>query len=92
MSKETVRTTFVLPAKTAEKLKKLIPDRKRSEFVTEAIEQYLMSISYQQVLDLSFGKWKDEDYPHLRTLEDVEHYITEIRSDKLWRVDQKEEK
>ena len=88
MSGETVRTTFVLPAETAKKLKKFVPDRKRSEFIAKAIEQYLMSITYQQAIETSFGKWKDEDYPNLRTQEDIENYIREMRSDESWRIDQ----
>jgi hypothetical protein len=92
MSRETVRTTFVLPAETAKKLKEFIPDRKRSEFVAKAIEQYLMGVTYQQALELSFGKWKDDDYPHLRTQEDMERFICEMRSDESWRLDQEKEK
>jgi len=92
MSRETIRTTFVLPAETAKKLKEFVPDRKRSEFVAKAIEQYLMSITYQQVLEISFGKWKDEDYPNLLTQEDIEKYIREMRSDDSWRIDQEKGK
>ena len=89
MSGETVRTTFVLPIETAKKLKEFVPDRKRSEFVAKAIEQYLMSVAYERAIESSFGKWKDEDYPHLRTKEDIENFICELRSDKSWRIDQK---
>jgi hypothetical protein len=92
MSGETVRTTFVLPIETAKKLKEFVPDRKRSEFVTKAIEQYLMSIAYEEAIESSLGKWKDEDYPHLRTKEDMENFICELRSDKSWRIDQEKRK
>lgn len=92
MKEGTVRTTFVLPAEIAENLKKFIPDRKRSEFVAEAINQHLHRMVYQQGLELSFGKWKDEDYPHLCTQEDVERYICEMRSDESWRINQEKEK
>jgi hypothetical protein len=92
MSKGTVRTTFVLPSEIAEKLKEFVPDRKRSEFVAEAIDQHLHRMVYQQGLELSFGKWKDEDYPHLRTQEDVERYIREMRSNESWRINQEKEK
>ena len=90
MSGETVRTTFVLPVETAEKLKEFVPDRKRSQFVAEAIEQHLMKMVYQQGLELSFGAWKDEDYPHLSTHEDVDNYIRNIRGS--WRIKQEKEK
>lgn len=90
MKEGTVRTTFVLPAEIAEKLKEFIPDRKRSEFVAEAIDQHLMKMVYQQGRELSFGKWKDEDYPHLNTYEDIDNYIKNIRGS--WRVKQEKEK
>jgi len=89
MAEKTIRTTFVLPIDTAEKLKEFVPDRKRSQFVAEAIEQYLMRTVYEQRLEVSFGAWKDEDYPHLSTHEDVDNYIRNIRGS--WRVEQEKE-
>ena len=85
MSKETIRTTVVLPAETAEKLRELVPKRKRSEFIAEAVEQHLMRMVYQQGRELSFGAWSDEDHPHLRTHGDVRQYITELRDKNQWR-------
>jgi len=85
MSKENVRTTVVLPGETAEKLRKFVPARKRSKFVAEAIEQYLMQAIYQQGRELSFGAWKDDDYPHLSTHDDVRRYIAELRDRDHWR-------
>ncbi len=85
MSKETVRTTVVLPVETAEKLRELIPARKRSEFVTDAIEQRLMQIAYKQGRELSFGAWSDKDYPHLCTDDDVRRYIAGLRDKDQWR-------
>ena len=85
MSKETVRTTVVLPAETAKKLRELVPTRKRSEFIAEAVEQHLMRIVYRQGRELSFGVWSDRDYPHLRTHDDVKRYIAELRDKDQWR-------
>jgi len=42
-----VRTTVVLPETTAAKLRDRVPPRKRSEFVTEAIESHLMQLAFQ---------------------------------------------
>lgn len=92
MPEGTIRTTFVLPIEIAEKLKEFIPDRKRSEFVAEAIDNHLMKMVYQQGRVLSFGKWKDEDYPHLSTQEDIDCYINNMRSSESWRMDTKKEK
>ena len=92
MSKETIRTTVVLPAETAEKLHELIPKRKRSKFIAEAIEQRLTQMVYKQGRELSFGAWGDEDYPHLRTHDDVRKYITELRDKDQWRRSTGEER
>lgn len=85
MSKKTIRTTVVLPADTAEKLRELVPKRKRSEFIAEALEQQLMQIVCRQARESSFGAWNDRDYPHLRTHDDVRRYIAEMRDKDQWR-------
>ena len=85
MSEKTVRTTVVFPAETLEKLNELVPKRKRSEFITKAVDQHLMRMVYQQGRELSFGAWSDEDYPHLSTHDDVRNYIAELRDRDQWR-------
>lgn len=85
MAKDTVRTTIVLPAETAAKLRELVPARKRSEFITEAVELHLMKLTFRQGRELSFGAWSDEDYPHLLTHSDIQRYISELRSGDQWR-------
>ena len=86
MARDTVRTTVVLPAKTAAKLRELVPARKRSEFIADAVDQRLMKLIFQKGRELSFGAWSDEDYPHLSTHSDVQIYISELRSADQWRV------
>ena len=92
MSKKTVRTTVVFPAETAEKLRELIPKRKRSEFIAEAVDQHLMRVVYQQGREISFGAWSDEDYPHLRTHDDIRCYIAELRDGDQWRRSSRKER
>ena len=82
---EKVRTTIVLPATTAAKLRDRVPPRKRSEFVTEAIERHLMQSVFEEERVRTFGIWRDEDYPNLRTREDVSRYITALREEGAWR-------
>jgi hypothetical protein len=85
MAKDTVRTTVVFPAETAAKLRELVPPRKRSAFIAEAVEHHLMRLVFRQGRELSFGAWSDEDYPHLHTHADVQRYISELRSEDRWR-------
>ena len=80
-----VRTTIVLPEETALKLRASVPARKRSEFVTEAIEYQLMKLRSQTERERSFGVWRDEDYPNLHTQEDMRRHIAQLRDDRYWR-------
>ena len=80
-----VRTTIVLPGTTAAKLRERVPPRKRSRFIAEAIERYLMQIGFETEREGSFGSWSDEDYPELRTREDMQRYIGARRDDTTWR-------
>ena len=82
---EKVRTTVVLPATTAAKLRDRVPPRKRSEFVAEAIERHLMQFVFEEERARTFGIWRDEDYPDLRTHEDLRRYIAAQRDDDSWR-------
>ena len=80
-----VRTTIVLPAATAKKLRDRIPPRRRSEFVAEALERHLMQLVFEEERKRTFGIWRDEDYPDLRTHEDMSRYIAARRGDDTWR-------
>ena len=81
-----VRTTVVLPETTAARLRECVPPRKRSEFVAEAIESHLMQLVFRRERERTFGTWSDEDYPHLRTQEDVTRHIAMLRDDENWRT------
>lgn len=82
---EKVRTTIVLPSTTAAKLRDRVPPRKRSEFVADAIEHYLLQLQFETERRNSFGAWRDEDYPDLRTRGDLNRYIDGLRDDDTWR-------
>ena len=47
--------------------------------------------AYQQGRELSFGAWKDEDYPHLSTFEDIKRHISSLRGEDQWRRSTDEE-
>ena len=81
-----VRTTIVLPAGIAARLRASVPARKRSEFVAKAIEEKLTQLTFEVERDRSFGVWRDEDYPHLQTHEDVRSHIADLRDDRHWRT------
>ena len=71
MADQAVRTTVILPARVAEMLRRLVPARRRSAFISEAIEQHLAAAAYREARLRSFGAWSDEEHPDLRIPEDV---------------------
>ena len=80
-----VRTTIVLPEETAARLRASVPERKRSEFIAEAIENRLMQLAFRTERERTFGAWRDDDYPHLRTHANVWDHIDSLRDDEGWR-------
>ena len=44
-----------------------------------------MRIRFAQEREHTYGAWKDEDYGHLRTAEDMVEYMASVRSDDDWR-------
>ena len=65
-------------------LRELVPARKRSQFVEEAVATRVRQQRLGRALEIirSGGGLKAEDYPHWATLEDVHRWIREMRSDK----------
>ncbi len=85
MAEERVRTTITLPADLARRLKESVPQRKRSEFMAEAVEDLLRKVESKEAWANAAGICKAEDYPHWRTPEDVRRYIDELRDPANWR-------
>ncbi|MBM3215134.1 hypothetical protein FJZ36_09490 [Candidatus Poribacteria bacterium] len=86
MSGATVRTTVVLPVETLETLKRLVSERKRSEFIAEAVEKQLDILRFREGLKAGFGAWTDENHPDLNTAEDMRRYLRGLRDPASWRT------
>jgi hypothetical protein len=76
-----VKITVSLPVTLLERLDAEIKGRKRSAFIAEAIEEQLEREETLRVIDETAGAWKDEDYPHLATEEDIERWLAELRGE-----------
>ncbi|MEO2003977.1 MAG: hypothetical protein ABGY41_07735 [Candidatus Poribacteria bacterium] len=85
MAGDRVRTTITLPAELDKRLRESVPQRKRSEFIAEAVESLLRRVELREALRVSAGICRDEDYPHWRTPDDVRRYIDESRDSRNWR-------
>jgi len=78
-ARDTKKITVTLPAALIRRLQKQVPARQRSEFVAEALEEHLTLAEQLAVLEESAGAWTEADHPELRTPEDVEHWLAQLR-------------
>jgi hypothetical protein len=74
-----MKTQIVLPDAVAETLKVVVPPRKRSQFIAEAVEARLRALKFQRVLKTTAGSWTDKNHPDLNTQTDVNRYLARFR-------------
>lgn len=60
------QANFILPEDLLNELKQLVGQRQQSKFVAEALRKELQRERLKNVLETSFGSWKDADHPELR--------------------------
>jgi hypothetical protein len=78
------KVTVTLPKQLVERLNEIIPQRQRSRFIAEAIQEQLITLEQSIAIEEAAGLWKDEDYPHLRTEADIDRWLAELRG--TWRL------
>lgn len=76
-SKQRINVTF--PADLLKQLDEFLPPRERNRFIVEAAERELRRRWLLKALEESAGAWSDKDHPDLMTVEDVDHYIRQLR-------------
>ena len=59
------RTLVAIPPKLAAKIDRLAGPRRRTEFITEVLEDEILRREQLMALELAAGSWKDEDHPEL---------------------------
>jgi hypothetical protein len=74
---KTIRVT--LPRDLLAMLDQYVPLSERNEFIVEAIKQRLEMVDFQAVLDETAGTWSEANHPELRTPEDIDRWVTELR-------------
>jgi len=77
MAKGSRQANFLLPEDLIEELKKSVPAREQSKMVAEALRRELKRLRLQQVLESSFGAWRDEDHPELE--KGPESFVRKLR-------------
>jgi hypothetical protein len=84
----TQKITVTVPVEVLAMMDKFVPARQRSSFIVEAIKEYLDLAEDLAVLEETAGAWKEENHPDLRTPEDIDRWVYQLRS--TWTVAQNE--
>ena len=74
------KITVVLPAGLLERLRAHVPSRQRSRFILEAIEERLSTQELLAALDETAGAWTDENHPEMRTPDDIDRWLADLRN------------
>lgn len=74
-----MKTQIVLPDTLAQALKQVVPIRKRSQFIAEAVEAKLRVLEFRQALKVAAGGWTDKHHAHLQSQADINRYLARFR-------------
>jgi len=83
----TQKITVSVPSDLLALMDQHVLPRQRSAFIAEAIKEYLDRIIDLEVFEQTAGAWKEEDHPDLRTPEDIDRWLTELRNS--WTIEEK---
>ncbi len=83
MSLEQQKVTVTLPKGLIERLNEAVPSRKRSLFITEAIEEHLDLIEQISALEETVGVWSLDNHPTLKDDKGIDKWLKESRQN--WR-------
>jgi predicted transcriptional regulator len=78
-SPDSQKVTVTLPKYVLERLDEIVPRRRRSQFITQAIEDHLVRLEQIEAVEESAGMWTEENFPHLRTEADIDQWLARLR-------------
>ncbi len=73
------KVTVTLSKGLLERLNRTVPSRKRSLFITEAIEEHLDLLEQASALEEAAGKWSLENHPTLQDDRGIDEWLKESR-------------
>lgn len=73
------KITVTLPQTILTRLRAHVPARQRSRFILEAIEERLALEEQIAALDETAGAWSEENHPEMRTEEDIDRWLNNLR-------------
>lgn len=74
-----MKAQVVLPESLFAELKQVVPIRKRSQFIAEAVGARLKALRFQQAVKSAQGSWTDRNHPSLRTQADINRFLARFR-------------
>ncbi len=77
ISKRRINVTF--PEPLLELMEAVIAPRERNNFIVEATERALRQERLLKAIEKSSGSWTEASYPELRTDEDIDRYVRQLR-------------
>lgn len=79
MALDQQKVTVTLPKPLLERLNEAVPSRKRSLFITEAIEEHLDLIEQSVALEETAGTWTVENHPDMQNGEAIDNWLKHSR-------------
>ena len=73
------KITVTLPRELIKRLDGRVPSRQRSRFIANAIESQLAIEEQLAALEETAGIWTDDNYPDLKSDEDIDLWLQNLR-------------
>lgn len=73
------KITITLPKRLLTRLDEHVARRRRGRFIVEAIEERLALEEQLAALDEAAGAWSDENHPDMRTDEEIDRWLDDLR-------------
>jgi hypothetical protein len=80
------RINLLLPPDLAEELRRLVPPRRRSRVISEALARELRRLKALGAIEQSAGAWGDAAHPEMATGEAIDRWIARGRRKLAWDV------
>lgn len=79
MATDQKKVTVTLPKHLLKRLDELVPNRKRSSFIGEAIEEHLNLVEQAVALEEAAGLWSEAHHPELSSDEAIDAWLKDLR-------------
>lgn len=74
------RLNVSFPSEVLEELKKTVPSGERSQLIVQATQKELKKRRLLLALKEAAGAWRDENHPELKTVDNIHHWLNQLRT------------